>query len=93
MDYCEVGVAKYMGTLVEIAGEKEATDGQDYGWHWDEFRRLALKKFQKDDDEQRRISVTYLQDLLKGAALRDMAELVEFYIYEFKEVSAALVVK
>ena len=37
--------------------------------------------------------MTYLRDLLKGMALRDMAELVECYIYEFKEVSAALVVK
>ena len=48
------------------------------------FAVLALKRFQKDDDEQCCISVTYLQDLLKGTALRDTAELVERYVYEFK---------
>src|SRR5205807_10321079 len=60
---------------------------------WEAFRHLALKKFQKDNAEQRRISVTFLRDLTTGAALRDTAEAVEWYVYEFKEISAALVAK
>src|SRR5437660_8212051 len=80
-DYCEAGVAKYVGTLVEIAGEEVGTSGQDsHERHWERFRRLALKKFQKDDDEQRRVSVTFLQDLTMGAALRNTAEVVEWYV-------------
>ena len=93
-DYCEAGVAKYVGTLVEIAGEEAGTSGQDrHERHWEAFRRLALKKFQKDDAEQRRVSVTFLRDLTTGAALRDTAEAVERYVYEFKEISTALVGK
>src|SRR5437660_1117997 len=93
-DYCEAGVAKYVGTLVEIAGEEAGTSGQDrHERHWETFRRLGLKKFQKDDAEQRRVSVTFLRDLTAGAALRDMAEAVEQYVYEFKEISAALLGK
>src|SRR5205085_7726467 len=93
-DYCEAGVAKYVGTLVEIAGEEAGTSGQDrHERHWETFRRLALKKFQKDDAEQRRVSVTFLRDLTAEAALRDTAEAVERYVYEFKEITAALVGK
>ena len=81
-DYCEAGVAKYVGTLVEIAGEEAGTSGQDrHERHWETFRRLALKKFQKDDAEQCRVSVTFLLDLTVGAALRDTAEAVEWYVY------------
>src|SRR5437588_7590579 len=59
-DYCEAGVAKYVGTLVEIAGEEAGTSGQDRRErHWERFSHLALKKFQKDDDEQRPVSVTF----------------------------------
>src|SRR5437588_11986676 len=91
-DYCEARVAKYVGTLVEIAGGEEGTSGQDrHERHWETFRRLALKKFQKDNAEQCRVSVTFLLDLTTGAALRDMAEALERYGYEFKEISVALV--
>src|SRR5437588_13054715 len=63
-DYCEAGVAKYVGTLVEVAGEEAGTSGHDrYERHWETFRHLALKKFLKDDDEQRPVSVTFLLDL------------------------------
>src|SRR5437588_549907 len=42
-DYCEAGVAKYVGTLVEIAGEEAGTSGHDrHERHWEAFRRLAL---------------------------------------------------
>src|SRR5437588_6852405 len=93
-DYCEAGVAKYVGTLVEIAGKEAGTSGNDrHERHWEAFRRLALKKFQKDDAEQRHVAVTFLRDLTAGAALCDTAEVVERYVYEFKEISAALVGK
>src|SRR5437660_9300493 len=52
-NYCEAGVAKYVGTLVEIMGEEAGKSGQDRRkWHWETFRHLALKKFQKDDAKQ-----------------------------------------
>src|SRR5205085_7878393 len=58
-DYCEAGVAKYVGTLVGIAGEEAGTSGYDRNErHWEAFRRLALKKFQKGDAEQRHVPLT-----------------------------------
>ena len=64
----------------EIAEEDKETGGDDSDKlkrQWEAFRRLALQKYKKDDEEQHCISVPSLRALVKVKMYRKDSDDVE----------------
>ena len=58
---------------------------------WGVLHYLLLAKFRKGDTKQHRIAVPFLRTLVKDKGFWTDAEAIERSIYQYKEISAALV--
>ena len=93
MEYCDSETAAYMMTLVEKteASEGIESEAERQGKHWKDLKEEARERYMSMDTEQAKRSVAYLKALVHDSTFRENADMVERYIYNFRDISKVLV--